>query len=95
MYGQYFVLFAIMFTGWFLRRIDFIDDKMDHSMNKLIVYFAYPCLIVHNIGNLQMTSRIITDFLTAFGLSWPFFTYMRFCAIYMLRRGSSRKMRPA
>ena len=31
MYGQYFVLFAIMFTGWFLRRIDFIDDKMDHS----------------------------------------------------------------
>ena len=50
MYGRYFVLFAILFTGWFLRKINFIDDKMDHSINKLVVYFAYPCLIVHNIG---------------------------------------------
>ncbi len=87
MYGQYFVLFAIMFTGWFLRRIDFIDDKMDHSMNKLIVYFAYPCLIVHNIGNLQMTSRIITDFLTAFGLSLAFFyIYALLCYLYVKAR---------
>ena len=31
MYGRYFVLFAILFTGWFLRKINFIDDKMDHS----------------------------------------------------------------
>lgn len=87
MCGQYFVLFAIMFTGWFLRRIDFIDDKMDHSMNKLIVYFAYPCLIVHNIGNLQMTSRIITDFLTAFGLSLAFFyIYALLCYLYVKAR---------
>ena len=34
MYGQYFVLFAILFTGWFLRKINFIDDKMNHSINK-------------------------------------------------------------
>lgn len=40
MYGRYFVLFAILFTGWFLRKINFIDDKMDHSINKLVVYFA-------------------------------------------------------
>ena len=66
MYGKYLVLFAILFTGWFLRRIDFIDDKMDHSMNKLIVYFAYPCLIVHNIGSLKMTQDIITDFVITF-----------------------------
>lgn len=84
MYGQYFVLFAIMFTGWFLRRINFIDDKMDHSMKKLIVYFAYPCLIVHNIGNLQMTSRIIVDFLTAFGASLAlFYIYALFCYFYV------------
>ena len=40
MYGRYFVLFAILFTGWFLRKINFIDEKMDHSINKLVVYFA-------------------------------------------------------
>lgn len=69
MYAKYFVLFAILFTGWFLRKINFIDDRMNHSMNKLIVYFAYPCLIVHNIGNVDMTGRVVLDFLITFGIS--------------------------
>ncbi len=70
MYGQYFVLFAILFTGWFLRKINFIDDKMNHSINKLIVYFAYPCLIVHNIGSLETTGKVLTAFIIAFVLSF-------------------------
>ena len=69
MYGKYFVLFAILFTEWFLRKINFIDDKMNRSMNKLIVYFAYPCMIVHNIGSLDMSSRILAQFMTAFVIS--------------------------
>lgn len=69
MYGKYFVLFAILFTGWFLRKINFIDDKMNRSINKLIVYFAYPCLIVHNIGSLDMTGNVIVSFLLTFGIS--------------------------
>lgn len=69
MYAKYFVIFAIMFTGWFLRKINFIDDKMNHSINKLIVYFAYPCLIVHNIGALDMSNEIITLFLLTFVIS--------------------------
>lgn len=69
MYAKFFILFAILFTGWFLRKINFIDDKMNHSMNKLIVYFAYPCLIVHNIGNVDMNGKIIADFLITFVIS--------------------------
>lgn len=69
MYGKYFVLFAILFTGWFLRKINFIDDKMNRSMNKLIVYFAYPCMIVHNIGSLDMSSTILIRFITTFVIS--------------------------
>lgn len=69
MYGKYFVIFAIMFTGWFLRKINFIDDKMNHSINKLIVYFAYPCLIVHNIGGLDMNHKVIASFAITFALS--------------------------
>ena len=61
MYGKYFVLFAILFTGWLLRKINFIDDKMNRSINKLIVYFAYPCLIVHNIGSIEMSGDIIVQ----------------------------------
>lgn len=69
MYSRYFVLFAILFTGWFLRKINFIDDQMNHSINKLIVYFAYPCMIVHNIGSLEMSRRVVEQFLTVFLIS--------------------------
>ena len=69
MYARYFVLFAMLFTGWFLRKINFIDDKMNHSINKLVVYFAYPCMIVHNIGTLEMNRTVITQFLISFVLS--------------------------
>ena len=69
MYARYFVLFAILFTGWFLRKINFIDDQMNHSINKLIVYFAYPCMIVHNIGSLELSGTVIRQFGIAFGIS--------------------------
>lgn len=69
MYSRYFVLFAILFTGWFLRKINFIDDQMNHSINKLIVYFAYPCMIVHNIGSLEMSRAVVEQFLTVFVIS--------------------------
>lgn len=88
MYGRYFVLFAILFTGWFLRKINFIDDKMNRSMNKLIVYFAYPCLIVHNIGSLHMTGRIISEFALTFAISLIcFYIYGFICLGY----GRARK----
>ena len=73
MYARYFVLFAMLFTGWFLRKINFIDDRMNHSINKLVVYFAYPCMIVHNIGTLEMSRSVIMDFLIAFGMSLVLF----------------------
>ena len=69
MYARYFVLFAMLFTGWFLRRINFIDDRMNHSINKLVVYFAYPCMIVHNIGTLEMSGKVLFQFGMTFLIS--------------------------
>lgn len=63
MYAKYLVLFAILFTGYFLRKIHFLDDAMNHGLNKFIVYFAYPCMIVHNLGTLEMNEQIIAQFL--------------------------------
>lgn len=73
MYAKYFVLFAMLFTGWFLRKINFIDDRMNHSINKLVVYFAYPCMIVHNIGSLEFSGAVIQQFVIAFLLSLVLF----------------------
>ena len=87
MYAKYFVLFAILFTGWFLRKINFIDDRMNNSINKLIVYFAYPCLIVHNIGGLQMTPTVIRQFFITFLISTAlFYLYAVIARLYTKAR---------
>lgn len=76
MYAKYFVLFAILFTGYFLRKINFLDDDMNHGLNKFIVYFAYPCMIVHNLGTLEMSHKLALNFLLMILLSLVcFFIY--------------------
>ncbi len=73
MYGQFFVLFAIVFTGYFFRKFNIIDDAMNHGLNRFIVYFAYPCMIVHNIGTLEMSGQLMRSFLVTFGISCGMF----------------------
>ena len=62
MYAQFFVLFAIMLTGYLFRKKGIIDGGMDNSLNKFIVYFAYPCMIILNIGTLEMNHRLMVNF---------------------------------
>lgn len=83
MYARYIVLFAILFTGYFLRKINFLDDDMNHGLNKFIVYFAYPCMIVHNLGTLEMGSRLILNFLLMLVMSLAgFFIYAGVMYLY-------------
>ena len=88
MIGRYLVLFAILFTGYFLRKINFLDDEMNHGLNKFIVYFAYPCMIVHNIGTLEMTGQLAMNFIVMLLLSLAFF-YLY--GGYMYLYGKARK----
>ena len=78
MIGQFAVLFGMLGTGYLLRRFNFIDDKMNHGLNKFIVYFAYPCLIAEEIGSLKMTASLALEFLLMFGASLAFFAI--YCA---------------
>ncbi len=88
MYGQFFVLFAIVFTGYFFKRFNIIDDSMNHGMNKFIVYFAYPCMIVHNIGTLEMSGQLMRSFLVTFGISCGMFAI---CSVYSYLYCKARK----
>lgn len=73
MNSQFIVLFAIMFTGYLLRKLNIIDSAMNHGLNKFIVYFAYPCLIVHNIGTLDLSREMIFNFVFMVVLTLCFF----------------------
>ncbi len=69
MYTQFFVMFAMIFTGFFLRKIKFINEDMNNSLNKFIVYCAYPCMLTYNIGKMDMDKELIIDFLVMMLLS--------------------------
>ena len=87
MYQQFFVLFAIVFTGYFLRKINILDDHMNNGLNRFIVYFAYPSLIVLSIGSLELTDGLLIDFLFMLLLTLGFFgLYSVFAYLYAKMR---------
>ncbi len=93
MYARYIVLFAILFTGYFLRKINFLDDAMNHGLNKFIVYFAYPCMIVHNLGTLELDSRLVFNFLLMLAMSLAgFFLYAGIVYLYSKARKIPREI---
>ena len=63
MYQQFFVMFAMIFTGYFLRKINFIKEEMNNSLNKFIVYCAYPLMLTYNIGTMDMNARLFKEFI--------------------------------
>ncbi|MDD6920335.1 MAG: AEC family transporter [Eubacteriales bacterium] len=63
MYTQFFVMFALIFTGFIMRRLELIKDEMNKSLNTFIVYWAYPCLLTYNIGTMKMNWTLIMDFM--------------------------------
>jgi predicted permease len=69
MYGRFLVLFALMATGYFLVKKGVFNDQTNHALNKFIVYFAYPCLVVQKISALEMERSLFIDFLITLALS--------------------------
>lgn len=92
MYQQFFILFAIIFTGYGLRRFGVIDDAMNNGLNRFIVYFAYPCLIILSIGSLELSNGLLMDFLFMLILTLGFFAlYSVVSYFYIKLRGFPRK----
>lgn len=69
MSGQYFILLAIMFTGYGLRKLNVINEEMNSGLNKFILYFAYPCMIVHNLGTLELNGEMLLKFFLMLGIT--------------------------
>lgn len=69
MYGQFFILFALVFTGYILRKINIINQGMADGLHSFISYFAFPCLLVYKIGTLDMSSSLATQLLIVTVLS--------------------------
>ena len=73
MYSQLFLLFAMIFTGYFLRKSGFINSDMNEGVSKIIVFVAYPCLIIYNVGTMKLTTSLLRDFLQVSLIGLVFF----------------------
>ena len=80
MYGQFFVLFALVFSGYFLRKVQVINQGMADGLHSFISYFAFPCLLIYKIGTLDMTSGLATQLLLITLLSCGLFVLYALCA---------------
>ncbi len=76
--SEYIVLFAIIFTGYFARKIELIDSNMNDSINRFVIYFTFPCLILDVMDRSNLDRELMLKFFTSFALSISFF------AIYSL-----------
>ena len=47
--GQMLVLFAMMFTGYFLARRDWINDSLSSALSRLVVNIFNPFLMISSV----------------------------------------------
>ncbi|MBK5263547.1 MAG: AEC family transporter [Peptostreptococcaceae bacterium] len=85
MYQQFFVLFAIMFSGYFLRKFDIIDFNMNRGLNRFIVYFSFPCLILEKIGTFPMDKPTMNLFYIVFGIGFVLFAIYAAVAFFYVK----------
>lgn len=62
MYTQLFLLFALIFTGYFLAKAGFLTETVTLGINKMIMYFAFPCLIAYRLGTMEVSAKLAEDF---------------------------------
>ncbi len=62
-------IFALIFAGWFARRIDVLRDHGAAELNRFVVYLALPAMLIEIIITARWADIWQPAFVAAFGLS--------------------------
>jgi predicted permease len=63
LYGQFIIFFMLLLTGFLCKKFGIVSDAMVTGVNKFIIMFAYPCLILARTISLEMDPAIFTNFI--------------------------------
>lgn len=69
MYEQFVIFFALLLTGFFLKKINILTAPMVQGLNKLIVSFIMPCFFVYKMATLEARDNLAEDYILCFGIS--------------------------
>ncbi len=64
MFGQFFVLFALMAIGYLCSRKKFLNGEMTVGVGNIVLFFTIPALLFSSLAN----TKVERDMLTNFGL---------------------------
>lgn len=97
MYSQLIMLFALVFTGMGLCRAGILNKTANLAINRMVVYFAFPCMMAYKIGTMDMDPGLLKDFIVMVILSAASFVlYVLIAFLYYKARGiEDRITRPA
>ncbi len=87
------MLFALIFTGVGLCKIGIFNKTVNLGINKMVLYFAFPCMITYKIGTMEMVPGLGTDFflVVVLGLAC-FMMFTAVSAAYCRLRGMEDRM---
>ena len=95
MYGQFFLLFALILVGYYCNKKGWLNRETNKNMSGMVVHVMIPAMIITAIANIEITGAILKGFflfvLAQFALAVVFGFLMRF---YCRKRGLEEKLMP-
>lgn len=85
--GQMLVLFAMMFTGYFLARKDWINDSLSSALSRLVVNIFNPFLMISSVfgQSLKQSGPLFWENLVLVGIFYLLLFLVGFFIVFVLR----------
>ena len=95
MYGQFFLLFALILVGYYCHKKGWLNRETNKNMSGMVVHVMIPAMIITAISNIEITGSILKGFfifvVAQFSLAVVFGYIMR---LYCRKRGMDEKLLP-
>lgn len=70
MFGQFFVLFALMAVGYVCSRKKFLNQEMTIGVGNIVLFFTIPALLFSSLANTQVKNDMLINFATMVALQF-------------------------
>ena len=63
MYGQFFLLFALIIVGYYCNKKGWLNRETNKNMSSMVMHVMIPAMLISTISTLQVNDRILKVFL--------------------------------
>ena len=63
MYGQFFLLFALIIVGYYCNKKGWLNRETNKNMSSMVMHVTIPAMLVSTIATIQVNDRILKAFL--------------------------------